>query len=71
MHEGYGIDHVQEQEGPPANVFFRKFVVIVRIGVGDAAAAWDDAVESTLIHRLQEGGYGARPRDLLGVDQLL
>ena len=41
--------NVQERPGPPADVFFRKFVMVVRVGVCDAAAAWDD---SARIHTL-------------------
>ena len=71
MHKGYCIDHVQKRPRPPANVFSRQLGMVVRIGVGDAAAAWRNSVEAALIHGLKEGCYGARPRDLLRIDQLL
>src|SRR5215470_14379167 len=46
-------------------------VVVVGIGVCDAAAARSHAVEPALIERLEKYEKGARPRHLLRVEQLL
>src|SRR5215471_7026607 len=46
-------------------------VVVVGIGVSDAAAARRHAVEPALIERLEKYEKGARPRNLLRVEQLL
>src|SRR5262245_7923561 len=54
-----------------AGVFCNDYVMIVRIGIGDAAAGWGYVVYSTFVERLEKGGQRARPRHLLQVDQLL
>ena len=45
MHEADRIDHVQEQPATRAHVALLKFIMVVGVGVGDAAPPGRDALE--------------------------
>src|SRR6476620_12257988 len=61
-----------KHDGPQgARAFCNNDVVIVGIGVGDAAAPRRYAIETALEKRFEKDEERARPRHLLRVDQLL
>src|SRR5262249_22030530 len=64
----HSVKHRTPQE---ACVFCDDRVVIVGIGIGNAAAAWRYTVEPALEERLKEYEEGAWPSHLLRINQLL
>src|SRR5262245_19295586 len=71
MNEPQGIDGVKSQTLYEASLLRSDRVVIVGIGVGDAAAAWRYPVQSTGVERFKIRQKGAGPGHLLRIDQLL
>src|SRR5215813_3450214 len=71
VYESECIDNVKDHAPGGAGIFCDNRVMVVRIGVGDAAAAGRNVVDSAFVERLEKCGQGAGPRHLLQVDQLL
>src|SRR5262245_24183894 len=71
VHETERIDNMKNHAFEGARVFCNDRVMIVRIGIGDTAAAGGYVVYSTFVERLEKGEKGAWPRDVLHIDQLL
>ena len=71
VHQPEGIHDVKSDAPHGAGVFRGDHVVVVGIGVGDAAAARRDAVQPACVERLEIHQERAGPRHLLRVDQLL
>src|SRR4051812_20223488 len=71
MHEPDGIHRVENDAPRSADVLRGDHIVVAGIGVGNAAAARQHAVEPTVVERLEKDQNGSRPRHLLGVNQLL
>ena len=61
VNERHGVDHVQREPSARADVLRLQQLVIVAVGVGDAAAAGRNVLQSALVERLQEDQDGARP----------
>src|SRR5215207_9833521 len=71
MHEPDGIHRMENDAPRRADVLRGDHIVVTGVGVRDAAAARQHAVEPTLVERLEKDQNGSRPRHLLGVNQLL
>jgi hypothetical protein len=71
MHEREGIDRVQSGSPDRPSVARGDLVMVARIGIGDAAAAWSYPIEASFEERLERHDERARPSDLLRVEQLL
>src|SRR5689334_17152490 len=71
MHEAKRINNVKNHAFESAGVFGNDRVMVIRVGIGDAAAAGRQIVNSAFVERLEKSEKGARPRHLLQVDQLL
>ena len=71
VHESESVDSMKSEPPDRARTRRDNFVVIVGIGVGDAAAARRDPVEAAFVERFESGYERARPRHLLRVEQLL
>src|SRR6478672_7982428 len=71
VHQGEGVHNVKPNGPQGARVFCDNDVVIVGIGVGDAAAPRRHAVEAAFEERFEKNEERARPRYLLRLEQLL
>src|SRR3954465_11356558 len=70
MNEPHGVDAVQDQTAYGAHVLGPDALVVACVGVHDAAAAGDHAVEAVLVEWFEKHENGPRPGNLLGVDHL-
>src|SRR5262245_9265078 len=71
MYERTGVHRVKNYASEGAGVFCHDDVVVIGIGVGDAAAARRYIIDAAPVERLEEHQQRARPRHLLRVDELL
>src|SRR5215510_15846818 len=71
MYECERINNMKHRAFEGAGVFCNDRVMVVGIGIGDAAAAGRNIVEPALIERLEKGEQGARTCHVLRIDQLL
>ena len=71
MHQRDRIDNMQIQPLHSPDIGIRKGVVVVGIGIGDAAAAWRNTVQCAGVKGLQKDGERSRLRHLLYIDQLI
>src|SRR5216683_4950047 len=69
MHEREGVDGVQRKASDRAAC--GNLVMVVGIGVCNAAATGSDAVEASFVEGFEKGYERARSRYLLRIDQLL
>src|SRR5262249_35350971 len=70
MHECERINNMKHHAFEGAGVFCNDGVMIVRIGIGDAAAAGRDIVDPTLVERFEKRKKSAWTRHVLHIDQL-
>src|SRR3954452_6857723 len=70
MNEPHGVDAVQDQTPYGAQVLGPDTLVVACVGVHDAAAAGDHAVEAVLVEWFEEHEKGPRRGSVLVVDQL-
>src|SRR5687767_1847970 len=71
VHECKRIYYMKSSTLQGASLFCRDFVVVVGVGVCEAAAASCHTIEPTFVERLKSHKKGAGPRDLLRFEQLL
>ena len=71
MHQPDRVHHMQEHPARGTYIRCLKRVVIVGVGVGDAAAARRKAFELTRKERFHKDGESSRLRHLLDIDELI